>query len=718
MEGGLFLNKFGEIIYQYRKSIFVLWAVIIVGLSYFSYSLPGVLWGDGFEYDGEAKKVKQILHDEFGQPDASIIVLFEKNSEEVTDPVFQDHIKNVLTDFGQMEQIQSIVSPLEQPNMNKGSMAFALLHFDKDPRDLGPEIEELRKYTQDNEYVRTALTGEPLIIHDMNEASQKDLQKAEMFGLPVALFVLILAFGGLVAASIPLMIGVITILTTMGILYFFGLFTNLSIFVLNVVPMIGLALSIDFALLMINRFKEEIETKPIPEAIGKTVTRAGHSIIISSATVAISMASMMFFELDIFKSVALGGMFVVLVSALASVTLLPAFLCILGPRINRFPIIKIKKVNAKENVWWKLSTFVMKRPGTMAILASVILLIGAYPAKDLQLAIPSSDALPPSYESRIAMEQFEDVFGREGTSEITLVIEGSGDILGKASLERVETILNELENDKLVQETESLFSMTGAQEAEELYQLLQAPQVKDQLAPAIKAYTTDDKMLVNVYLDAPKASKEARDWSKEWSEKEFEVTVLLGGYAKYEQEIFGEVYSKLPYALLTVIGATFLIIMLAFKSIAIPVKAILMNVLSLGTTFGLLVLIFRDEPIILVIPVFMVVALALSVDYEVFLVSRIHEVYQETRDNDQATLFGLASTSKLITSAGLIMISVFAAFGFTEVTTVKQLGIGLALAIALDITIVRLLLVPALLKLMGDWNWWFFGLGKKKELGR
>jgi putative drug exporter of the RND superfamily len=253
-----------------------------------------------------------------------------------------------------------------------------------------------------------------------------------------------------------------------------------------------------------------------------------------------------------------------------------------------------------------------------------------------------------------------------------------------------------------------------------LSQLLMFGQ-KDQTAPILDYFVRENKMLIEVYLNTNDHSAEAREWIRDWSSRDLGLNAYFGGAIKFEQEIFDEIFEKAPYGLLLIVISTFFILMAAFRSLLIPLKAILMNILSLSCTFGIVVWIFQQghlgaEPsdIALILPVFVfTLVFGLSMDYEVFLISRIQEFYLKTGDNTEATISGLTYTSKIITSAAAIMIVVTGAFAFTGVMPIKQLGVGIAIAIFIDATIVRMVLVPALMKLFGDWNWWFFGYKNK-----
>lgn len=713
------LQKLGKMIYLKRKWVLLIWLLIILGFGFFALRLPSVLSGNGFEYNGEYNQTKKSLEKDFGQPKSTIILLFQKDRSTASDE-WKNYIQETFTALKHFKGAKTVTTPFDQQGMIKGNNAYGLLTFAKDSESLGKEISQLKKLLKDKPGMKVTMTGEPIIVQDLNKASQEDLAKAEMIGLPIALIVLILAFGGAVAAAVPLIIGIVSILTTMGVVYFYSYNTHLSIFILNIIPMIGLALSIDFALLFINRYKEELSKKPVHEAIETTVTTAGRSIIFSGLCVFIGLSGLLFIKIDIFQNVALGGMTVVLISALSANTFLPALLAVMGKRINHLSI--LPKKGPQKSIWYRFAVYVMKRPVIMSIAALAILLSGLIPAKEMNLAIPGIDSLPAHYPSRLAYETFKDTFipaGKADNNKVTLVLHTKGNPIAKGNLEKIDTVIGKLKNDSLVREVDSPFSVTGAGNAAQLAQMIEYGN-KQKMGPALSYFVKDQKMRVEVYLKNGNDSAQARKWVKDWSEKDLGIKASFGGHIKFEQEIFDEIFKKAPYGLLLIFVSTFLILMLAFRSILIPLKAIIMNILSLGCTFGVVVWLFQQghfglKPvdIALILPVFVFsLVFGLSMDYEVFLISRIQEFYVNTGDNSLATVNGLTYTSKIITSAAAIMIVVTGAFAFTGVMPIKQLGVGIAIAIFIDATIVRMVLVPALMKLLGDWNWWFFGVKK------
>jgi RND superfamily putative drug exporter len=709
------LQSLGETVYRQRKWVLGIWVMIILGFGVFALKLPNVLSGNGFEYQGEYNQTKKILENDFGQPKSSIILLFHRDKM-IKEIEWEKYIGDTFKHLTRFDDVNTITTPFDREGMIKGSYAYGLLTFNKGSENLGKEISQLQQKLKNKHGLTVTMTGEPVIVQDLNQASQEDLAKAEMIGLPIALLVLILSFGSVAAAAVPLIIGVVSILTTMGIVFFYSYETHLSIFILNIVPMIGLALSIDFALLFINRFKEELNKKPVNEAIQLTVSTAGRSIIFSALCVFIGLSGLLFIKIDIFQNVALGGMTVVFVSALNALTFLPATLSVMGHRINQFSLFRLK--DKPSSFWHSFAMFVMKRPVVMMIAALVILLTGLIPAKEMILKIPGIDSLPANYSSRIAYQTFKDKFipkEKADEKKVVIVFQSKGKMLDADNLEKANQIVNKLKNDQLVNQVESLFSVTNTKNAQQLSQLI-AYKNNQQLAPVLDYYVRDNKMIVEAYLKTG-SNSQARKWVGDWANKQLPLKTFFGGQIKFEQEIFAEIFAKAPHGLLLILMTTFIILLTAFHSVLIPLKAILMNVLSLGCTFGIVVWIYQQghfgiDPvdIALILPVFVFsLVFGLSMDYEVFLISRIQEFYLSTGNNSAATVFGLTYTSKIITSAAAIMIVVTGAFAFTGVMPIKQLGVGIATAIFIDATIVRMVLVPALMKLLGDWNWWFFG---------
>lgn len=695
------MTGLSNIVTRHYKAILGIWLLIFVVLAVLAIRLPGLLEGDGFSTNGEHAEVMEELTKTFDFPAESLFVVFDQTSNST--------IEDTLNEIEQLNLAESIQSPLEDDSLYKDHVAYAMLHFDSDA-DMSGAVDDIREAIDGEQGV--TLTGGAAINKDINSASQKDLASAEAIGLPIAIIVLLLAFGSVVAAFIPLAIGIVTVVSAFGVMTLFSETMDLSIFVMNIIPMLGLALSIDFALLLINRYKEEIAKHSITDAVQTAIQTAGRSIIFSAICVFIGLGAMLVMQVEIFQNIALGGMLVVTIAVLASITLLPALLMLLKERINKWTIIRVKP--GATTRWRNFASFVMKRPVTLILVALIILGIGIIPVKNMELTIPQVDSLPESYDSREAYELMDQQFGLGEQSTVYMIADRSDGWDNTAGLEDIKNIEDKLLADKEVKSVDTIFTASEIPTVEQWEQSLMVPEVEAQLTPLLDTFVQDNKLLVPVTLNFNGSSDEAQDWVREWSERDLGVNFKLGGQPKFNQEIFDEIFDKVGWLLAIILGSTFIILMIAFRSILIPLKAIIMNIIGLASTFGILVYIFQyghfgieETTIALIIPVIVFsLVFGLSMDYEVFLISRIQEEYLKHQNNTLATVDGLTSTSKIITSAALIMIVITGAFAFTEVMPVKQIGVGIAIAVAIDASIIRLLLVPSLMKLFGKWNWW------------
>ncbi|WP_349407311.1 MMPL family transporter [Pseudalkalibacillus sp. SCS-8] len=707
------LHNVGTFLYRYKKSVITFWIVLAVALGFFAFKIPSILEGSGFETEGSYNETQTILKEEFDQPKSSMTIIIQSDKHDADSEAFKSFVRKTIENLEGVVHLTSITSPNQNTDMTKERTAYILLGFDRGFNDLKDSIEEIRERLKDEEGFEASLTGGPVVSEDMNEASQNDLKRAEAIGIPAALVILLISFGGVVAALIPLFIGIISVISAFGVLYFLGLQLDMSIFLLNVVPMIGLALGIDFALLLVNRFREEIKNGSIEAAIQVSIQTAGRSIAFSGLCVFLGLSSMLFIDIDIFQTVAIGGMAVVILSVICALTFLPAVLGVLGHRVNKWMIFKVQE--KKTSNWYRFARLVMNRPVTMFLLALVILVTAITPLANLNLTIPEAESLPPSYESRQAFETFKETFGEKELYPVTMIVEldEADQMLSNDHLEKLQQLESKIAQEEIVDRVESLFSVTDLK-ADQLLPMVEQETLPSGVHQAVDTFVQQDKSLFRVYLNVDTTSDQAQDWVRDWNGKHDGFELILGGNSKFTQEIFDEIYQKAPYAIGFVLISTYIILLFAFRSLFIPLKAIVMNVISLSATFGIVVWIFQEghfvdptDGIGLMIPVFTFgIVFGLSMDYEVFLISRIQEYYHETKDNDYATLMGLTATSKIITSAAMIMIVVTGAFAFTGVVPVKQMGVSIALAILIDATLVRMVLVPSLMKLMGHWNWW------------
>ncbi|WP_107948769.1 MMPL family transporter [Lysinibacillus parviboronicapiens] len=695
------MKTFSKFITAHAKAIVAIWLILFIVMVVFAIQLPSKLQGDGFFVEADHTYVTNELAKTFDLPTDTVLVVF--------DPAEDKKIQDTLHKLDAIEDIHSIQSPLEDVTLQKDGIAYAMVHFNNDVENLPEVVKEVRSLIEDE---GVSITGGPVISEDINAASQKDLASAEAIGLPIAIVVLLLAFGTVVAAILPILIGVVTVVTAFGILTLLSGNVNLSIFVLNIVPMLGLALSIDFALLFINRYREERGHASNAQAIQTAIQTAGRSIIFSAVCVMIGLGAMIVIEVEIFHNIALGGTIVVLLAVISGLTLLPATMMLLGDRLNKWRILRVKP--GGTNRWRGFAGFVMKRPVTIVIVALLLLGIGMIPLKDIRLTIPQVDSLPTKYDARAAYDKLDDTFGLGDTSTLYLLAERKEGWDDGEAKNIIYTMQEKLLDDPLVDKVSTIYTTANIKTPEELSASLEIPQAAQQLTAILNTFSKDTQLFIPITLNVAGSSAAAQDFARTWMDKDLGVDFALGGQAKFNQEIFDEIANKIFLAVSIIIVSTFFILMLAFRSILIPIKAIIMNIIGLSSAFGILVYIFQyghfgleAASIVLIIPVIVFcLVFGLSMDYEVFLISRIQEEYLKGSDNTRATIDGLTSTSRIITSAALIMIVITGAFAFTDVMPVKQIGVGIAIAVAIDATIIRLMLVPSLMKLFGDWNWW------------
>ena len=684
------------------KFIIAVWALFIILMGVFAIRLPAILEGDGFRMDGEHEDVMELVTESFDVPADTLFLVFEN----VTD----EQIEASLEEVAALELTSAIDSPLDNKAQYKEELAYAPLHFDEDAGDMDEVVTAIRDVTDGEDGV--IVTGEAALTKDINAASQQDLMIAEAIGLPIALVILVLAFGTIVASLIPLVIGVSAVIASFGILTIIGGYTDLSIFVLNIIPMLGLALSIDFALLFISRYREEREKTDAAAAVITTIQTAGRSVLFSAFCVFIGLGAMMLVKVDIFHNIGLGGMIVVLMAVLSSVTLLPALLLALGDRIDKWQVFR-PKANG-QNRWRKFANGVIKRPILITIIAFILLGIASIPVRNIDLTIPDIDALPLSYDSRYALEEMEATFDMTDESSLYIIATRDEGWENTAGLEEMKALEKEFQDDPLVDDAPTIFGESGIDTPEEWEEAWDSPLKETDLEPLWDTFIQGDQLFIPVTLAVAGASDEAQDWVRDLENIDRDADIQAGGEAKFNQEIFDEIADRILLVVTVIMVSTFIVLLIAFRSILIPIKAILMNVIGLAAAFGVLVYIFQyghfglaAGTIALIIPVIVFsLVFGLSMDYEVFLITRMQEEYERTGDNDYATVEGLAVTSKIITSAALIMIVLTGAFAFTDVMPVKQIGVGIAIAVAIDATIIRLLLVPSLMKLFGKWNWW------------
>ncbi|MCH8848300.1 MAG: MMPL family transporter [Chloroflexi bacterium] len=546
------------------------------------------------------------------------------------------------------------------------------------------------------------LVGEASVALETNELTFKDIEQGERVGVPIALLILLVLFGAVLAAFIPLLLAVLAIVLAFGATAFVGLFVDLSFFVTLIITMIGLAVGIDYSLIVVSRFREEMgRGRSKLDAIERAGATANRTVFFSGLTVVFALAGLLIHPASVFQSLGTGAILVVVAAVALTTTLLPAALSLLGGRVNalRLPFIGRRigaSADADGGYWATVVRIVMRYPVLSFLAASGVMVAAALPALDINTGFNGVDSLPDGVQSKEAFFILEEEFSFGVVSPMEIVIDGD------ANSEAVKAGIA------------ALREMLAAD--------------PDFVGPSrVRVNADGDLSLVSVPVAGEPASDEAiealRRLRSDYLPAAFEgvdAEILVTGETAFNDDFFEITDRFTPIIFVFVLSLSFLLLTVAFRSIVIPLMSIILNMLSVGAAYGLMVLVFQKgygagvlgfqtTPMIDAwIPLFLFAVLfGLSMDYHVFLLSRIRERYDQTGDNAESVAYGLRSTAGLITGAALIMVAVFGGFASGDLIANQQIGFGLAVAVLLDATIVRTVLVPATMRLLGKWNWYY-----------
>jgi len=580
-------------------------------------------------------------------------------------------------------------------------------------------------------------TGDIAISYSFDSRIAGDLVDAEIISGPLSLIILALVFGSIVAALMPIGIGLFTVIAAMGVTIWLSNITDVTQYATNIISLIGIGVSIDYSLFMVNRFREELKQKrDVRTATAMTVATAGKAVFYSGLTVAIGLMGMLFFENTSLPSLGLGGTLAVSIAMVYSVIVLPAVLAMLGENVNAGKVpFAIPSEDSDEGFWGRTAKMVMNHPWAVLI-PTLILLIGAgLPFLQAELSMSSIEALPPEDETRQGSNHIDRLWleSTQNDAFVMLVMDG-GDPLSEPNIRQQHRWLNEhLTDEEVTAVFGAALPMPNMTE-DQAVDFWLTPD--EDLSPEQVAgreylrekFVSGDVAFMLLSLDGPQTSTDSRLYVELLREEISDLKegliqgpnseILIGGFAAYSADTLDAIADNIFIAISFILIATTILIYLQVGSIIIPIKAVVMNILSISASFGMLVVVFQwgwgsellnftPQPIDSMNPIIMFcIVFGLSMDYEVLMLSRIHEEWLRTGDNTLAVANGLQRTGRLITGAAAIMIVVFSSFGFSSVLILKQIGFGLALAILIDATIVRALLVPATMRLMGKWNWW------------
>ncbi|MDE2934127.1 MAG: MMPL family transporter [Chloroflexota bacterium] len=660
------------------------------------------------------------------------VVVVQSDSLTVDDPAFREKVESVFAEIGELRPdvvatarhyYQGNDAALVSGDRSTAILPLVLTGTLEEATDNVADLVEVVEHANTSDGFRVLTVGTASIAHELNELSQEDLEQGERFGVPIALIVLVVLFGAVVAALVPLGLAVVSIAIALGIAALVGQVMDLIFFITLMITMIGLAVGIDYSLIIISRFREEMDRGLDKiQAAERAGATAGRTVLFSGLTVVVALIGMLIVPASFFQSIGLGAIIVVLVALAVTLTLLPAVLALLGSNVNRLSLPFLGRYSAgdeehsHDGFWERVTRIVVRYPVVSIIVIVAPMLAAAYFYFEIDTGLNGVDVFPEGAQTREAFFVLEEEFSFGLVTPAEIVIDGA--INSPQVKEAIAALQESIA-------TDGRFTVLLPQQLLSSDEIAGLRALNYQILPSgLVVNPAGDLALLSVAppgepsaRPAVEAVEDLRDRYIPAAFSGVDAEVYVGGRTALTIDIFGVVETYTPIVFAFVLGISFLILMLVFRSIVIPIKAIIMNLLSVGAAYGLLVLVFQKsggifgfqhaEAIDVWIPLFLFsILFGLSMDYHVFLLSRIRERYDETGDNAGAVAYGLRSTAGLITGAALIMVVVFGAFASGKTIINQQVGFGLAVAIFLDATLVRSVLVPASMELLGGRNWY------------
>ena len=702
------LGQLGHLVFRRRRLVLGLAALFAVFAIVWGTGVFGSLVSGGFTDPGSDSSKEQTVADRaFGQSAPDAVVVYSSPRLTVDDPAFAGGVQRMLASLPPDRVVHAV-------SYWSTDHAAGFVSADRHSTYVALQIRGSYSAIAARLGVPglTMLRGGPVVVNDaINTRVKSDIGRAEGLSFPILLVLLILVFGGLAAASLPLAVGGFAILGAFTTLRVVSFFTGVSIYAVNIVTMLGLGLAIDYGLFMVSRFREELAFRggrrdATEDALVATMQTAGRTVLFSGLTVAVALSSLMLFSLPFLRSMGYGGVAAVLVAMVGGLTLLPALLAVLGPRVNSLRVRMpwrghavratrssdapapddLAGARARERgAWYRIATSVMRRPVLYVIGTTTVLLLMGVPFLRVHWSSPDQRTLPAGTESRVAADVLKAEFPAANTNPIDIYVSGAA---------ATTTGLHVLTTGY-----QAVAGITGARVV-----AIGPNDARIQLSYSADSSSTAGRALVATLRQIPVPA---------------DSRVLVGGFTAANADTLSAIGRTLPWAGAWIVVGMFVLLFFAFGSVVLPIKAILMNFLSLSAAFGAVVWIFQEghlsgplgftalggvdatQPVLM-----FAIAFGLAMDYEVFLLSRIREEWDRTGDNTAAVALGLERTGRIITSAALLLVVVIGAFATSGVTFIKMIGVGVAIAVLVDATIVRALLVPATMRLLGRYNWW------------
>jgi RND superfamily putative drug exporter len=683
----------------------------------------GKLTGGSFG-DNEAETTQRLVEPVLGHSTATTFVaIFHSDALETWGEPFRAAMKAALAPLTSDPDVLSVMTPDNAPPAldlvnGKAKSALALVSLKGDFKEALSHYPAVRAHLHSTQLAITC-TGQVPFMDNFDRVLQHDLIRAEIVSLPLALLVLLLVFRTFVAAALPVGVGALAVVGGIAVVLGLSHVMDMAEYTINVCSLIGLGVAIDYSLFTLSRYREELAAgHDYPEALARALEGAGRVVCFSGLAVGTGLGGLLFFRGSFLYAMGVGGIVVVALAIAFAMTFLPALLAVLGPKIHAWPL-PISHFGPSEGFWHAEASWVMRRPVAILVPTLALLAVMGLPFLRLELTAADVRILGLDVEARQGYEILKRDFPEEGDNRVVMgVLFPSSPALTTDRIGALFDLSQRIAAIPHVTRVESIVSGEGMGREDYESVLLDPDYLYKAQVDAGKKMTVGDRVVVlYALLDSAPETRASQDVIRKLRRDRavFDGTLSVGGQTASDMDATAFVREKTPRAIGFVMAMTFVILFLLLGSVVLPIKAIAMNFVSVTASFGALVWVFQEghlgiaepRPVDHALPVLLFCVLfGLSMDYEVLMLSRIKETYERTHDNTHAVAEGLEKTAGLITSAAAIMIVVFAAFALARVVLIRAVGFGMALAVGIDATLVRLLLVPATMRLFGKWNWW------------
>jgi putative drug exporter of the RND superfamily len=702
--------RWTRFVLRFRWPVLGFWLIVLLAGGYASTRLSPLLQNTFTVPGTDSERARHILEQRFGdRSDGEFLVIYKIRQRSAG---LRPKLERTIREAARAVPTGTATALQDGPKGVVYGSILTRLNLAKAKGYTDEIVRRLRAPPGVDAYV----SGQPAITHDLDPVFSKDLRKGESIAIPIALLVLLAVFGLSLAATIPFLFAAATIAGTLGIVFIFAHYLTMATYVTNLVQLIGLGIAIDYSLLIVYRFREELEQGDSKDAaILRTMATAGRAVIFSGATVAIGLGLLLFMPVPFMRSMGVGGFLIPLVSIAAAATLQPALLSFYGRRgtrrvhvaawlrRRRIPVPHLAGPDVEHGFWARIARAIMRRPLLFFAVGAAMLVAVAVPAAALQLTPGSAQGIPQTPESVRGLNVLRASVGPGALSPTQVVIDAGRP--GAVRSLQIQAALQRLRSE-VQADPEVAFVQTGV-----------GPRYIDATARYEQVIVAGK----HEYGDEPSQHfvHRLRDQIIPSAHFPPDVRVLAGGGPPQGVDFLTQSYTYFPWLVLAVLVLTYLVLMRAFRSIVLPLKAVMLNLLSVAAAYGMLVVFFKwglGESLFSLyqfpqvegwIPIFLFAMLfGLSMDYEVFLVTRMRETWDEEHDNVRAVSYGLERTGLIITAAAIVMVAAFSGFVAGSIVGLQQFGLGLAVAIFVDATIVRAILVPSLMAVFGRWNWW------------